>query len=38
VPSYYLIPTLIIVMCLALAALIFYGAFAEEKRNSRTQA
>jgi hypothetical protein len=33
VPSYYLIPTLLTIMSVALMALIYWGSFIEERRN-----
>ena len=36
-PSYYLVPLLIVVMCVALTALIYWGGFIEERRNGRTR-
>lgn len=35
VPSYYLIPVLLVIMSVALLALIYWGSFIEERRNSR---
>jgi len=32
-PSYYLIPALLVIMSLALMALIYWGSFVEERRN-----
>ena len=37
VPSYYLVPLLLVAMCLALLALIYWGGFVEERRNGRTR-
>ncbi len=36
VPSYFLIPILLVVMSLVLVALLYWGGFVEEKRNGRT--
>jgi hypothetical protein len=36
-PSYYLIPILLVVMCLGLVGLLYWGGFVEERRNSRTR-
>jgi hypothetical protein len=36
VPSYYLVPVSLVVMSVALAALIYWGGFVEERRNGRT--
>jgi hypothetical protein len=33
VPSYYLIPILLVLMSVALMALIYWGGFVEERRN-----
>lgn len=33
VPSYYLIPILLVIMSLGLMALIYWGSFVEERRN-----
>jgi hypothetical protein len=33
VPSYYIIPVLLVVMSLALLAIIYWGSFIEERRN-----
>jgi hypothetical protein len=35
-PSYYLIPILLVIMSVALVALIYWGGFVEERRNRRT--
>jgi hypothetical protein len=35
-PSYYLIPLLLVVMSLALVAALYWGGFVEERRNSRS--
>lgn len=37
VASYYLIPILLVVMSLALTALLYWGGFAEERRNGRAR-
>jgi hypothetical protein len=34
-PSYYLIPWLLVAMSVILAGLIYWGGFIEERRNSR---
>ena len=36
-PSYYLVPLLLVAMCLGLLALIYWGGFVEERRNKRTR-
>jgi len=33
VPSYYVIPVLLVIMSLALMGLIYWGGFVEERRN-----
>ena len=33
VPSYYIIPVLLVVMSVALLAVIYWGSFIEERRN-----
>jgi hypothetical protein len=38
VPSYYLVPWLLVAMCVALLALIYWGGFIEERRNGRPRA
>jgi hypothetical protein len=35
VPDYVLIPVLLCVLCIVLTALIYWGGFVEERRNSR---
>jgi hypothetical protein len=35
VPDYILIPILLVVMCVAILAVIYWGALVEERRNSR---
>jgi hypothetical protein len=35
VPSYYLIPWLLVAMSVGLLALIYWGGFVEERRNGR---
>ncbi len=37
-PSYYLIPLLLVLMCLGLVALIYWGGFVEERRNDARRA
>ena len=37
VPSYYLIPWLLVAMSVGLVALIYWGGFVEERRNSRNR-
>jgi hypothetical protein len=37
VPSYYLIPLLLVAMSVGLLALIYWGGFIEERRNGRTR-
>jgi hypothetical protein len=37
VPSYVVIPLLLAVLCVALVALMYWGGFAEERRNGRTR-
>jgi hypothetical protein len=37
VPSYYLVPWLLVAMCVGLLALIYWGGFIEERRNGRTR-
>ena len=37
VPSYYLVPVLLVIMSLGLTALIYWGGFVEERRNSRAR-
>ena len=34
-PSYYLIPWLLVVLALGLTGLLYWGGFVEERRNSR---
>ena len=34
-PSYYLIPILLVIMSLGLTALMYWGGFVEERRNAR---
>jgi hypothetical protein len=36
-PSYYLIPILLVVMSLGLVGLLYWGGFVEERRNGRTR-
>jgi hypothetical protein len=38
VPDYYLIPLLLVLMSLAIVGLIYWGGFAEERRNGRSKA
>jgi hypothetical protein len=35
VPSYYLIPWLLVILSVGLMVLIYWGGFVEERRNSR---
>lgn len=37
VPSYYLIPVLLVIMSLAIVGLIYWGGFIEERRNGRAR-
>ena len=36
-PSYYLVPVLLVIMSLGLTALIYWGGFVEERRNARNR-
>ena len=36
-PSYYLIPWLLVILSVALTALMYWGGFVEERRNGRTR-